>query len=115
MIEVRDQFHRKLPRDVEVNESWGTFVADQPVVNNWLIAPPNGTMTGIPATAQFYETYGMPAGAGQTPQAVNPGDPGSTTPVMHAPQYYRAGSTIVGDGRLIKSHTTTYYRGQGRQ
>lgn len=118
VIEVRDQFHQKLPADIEVNESWGAFVADQPVVNNWIIAPPNGAMSGPPngpATAQFNETYGMPAGAGRVPQAVNPGDPGSTTPVMHAPQFYRAGSTTVGDGRLIKTHTTRYSRGQGRQ
>jgi hypothetical protein len=118
VIEVRDQFHQVLPKDLEVNESWGTFVADQAVVNNWIIAPPNGTMTGPPAgpaTAQFLETYGMPAGAGRVPQAVNPGTPGSATPVMHAPQFYRAGSTTVGDGRLIKTHTTRYYRGQGRQ
>ena len=114
-IEVRDQFHQPLPREVEVNENWETFTADQPVVVDWLIAPPNGTMTGIPAVAQFYETYGMPAGPGRIPQAVNPGDPGATTPVMHAFQQYRAGSTTVGDGRLIKRHVTSYYRGQGRQ
>ncbi|MEN6375920.1 MAG: hypothetical protein ABFD75_14225 [Smithella sp.] len=114
-IEARDQFHQPLPREVEVNENWETFTADQPVVVDWMIAPPNGTMTGTPATAQFYETYGMPAGPGRTPQAVNPGDPGAATPVMHAFQQYRAGSTTVGDGRLIKRHVTTYYRGQGRQ
>ncbi len=114
-LEVRDQFHRPMPREVEVNENWETFTADQPVVVDWMIAPPNGTMTGVPATAQFYETYGMPAGPGRIPQAVNPGDPGATTRVMHAFQQYRAGSTTVGDGRLIKRHVTTYYRGQGRQ
>ncbi len=114
-IEVRDQFHRPMPREVEVNENWETFTADQPAVVDWLIAPPNGAMTGTPATSQFYETYGMPAGPGRIPQAVNPGDLGATTPVMHAFQQYRAGSTTVGDGRLIKRHVTTYYRGQGRQ
>jgi hypothetical protein len=114
-LEVRDQFHRPLPREVEVNENWETFTANQPVVIDWLIAPPNGTTTGTPAVAQFYETYGMSAGPGRIPQAVNPGDPEAATPVMHAFQQYRAGSTTVGDGRLIKRHVTTYYRGQGRQ
>ncbi len=119
VIEVRDQFNRRLPADVEINESWGTFTADQPVVNNWFIAPPNGAMTGPPnngpGTAQFYENYGMPAGPSLVPPAVNPGAPGSANPVMHATQYYRAGSTAVGAGRLIKTHTTQYCQGRGRQ
>ncbi len=117
-IEVRDQFNRALPRSVEVNESWGAFVADMPGVSNWFIAPPNGAMTGPPngpTAAQFFETYGMPSGGGRVPTAVNPGAPGSGTRVMHAPQFYRAGSTVVGRGRLIKRHTARYYRGQGRQ
>jgi hypothetical protein len=114
-LEVRDQFHRPLPREVEVNENWETFTANQPVVIDWLIAPPNNTTTGTPAVAQFYETYGMSAGPGRIPQSVNPGVPEATTPVMHAFQQYRAGSTTVGDGRLIKRHVTTYYQGQGRQ
>jgi hypothetical protein len=118
VIEVRDQFGRRLPRDVEVNESWGRFVADLPGVSNWLIAPPNGAMTGPPngpATAQFTETYGMPGGGGRVPASVNPGAPGSGTRVMHATQFYRAGSTTVGRGRLIETHTAQYHRGRARQ
>jgi len=118
VIGVRDQFRRTLPRNVEVNESWGRFVADSPGVSNWFIAPPNGAMTGPPngpATAQFFETYGMPGGGGRVPAPVNPGAPGSGTRVMHARQFYRAGSTAVGRGRLIKTHTAQYQRGQARQ
>lgn len=61
-----------MPREVEVNENWETFTADQPVVVDWMIAPPNGTMTGTPAVAQFYETYGMPADRGGFPRQLIP-------------------------------------------
>jgi hypothetical protein len=79
---------------------------------NWRLLPPNGVMS---VNAQFQETYGMPSNPILIPAPVNPGAPGSTTPVMHATQYYRAGSTTVGRGRLIKTHRVQFYRGQARQ
>ncbi|MFH1900669.1 MAG: hypothetical protein ABIK26_00270 [Candidatus Omnitrophota bacterium] len=108
-MEVRDQFGTVLPVEVEVNEDFGAWVSDY-AGENWPPVPPNGVMTiGI----QLTDMYGI-AGT-YTPMPVNPGAVGANTKVDHAEQYYRAGSTIPGNGRLIKTHTFQSYRGKGRQ
>lgn len=114
LIEVRDQFDRRLPADIEVNESFGTWESDFPN-EDWGAGPPNGLMTGGAAgTARFWDNYGYREST-SLPSPVNPGSPGYTQKVDHAPQTYRAGSTDIGDGLVIKTHTFQRYRGMGRQ
>jgi hypothetical protein len=116
-MEVRDQFGTAIPKRLEVNEDFGAWVSDFPG-ETWGTPPPNGAFTGPPAPAvsQFIDEYGARYAPGtRIPDPVNPGAAGWTTPVKHAPQYYRAGSTVVGRGRLIKTHRMQFYRGRGRQ
>lgn len=109
-MEVRDQFGTQLPNDIEVNEDFGTWVSDF-AGENWPEPSPNGVMA---AGAQFTDTYAY-QWQGATPQPVNPIDPNANVTVQHAPQYYRAGNTTIGDGIQVKTHTLQFYRGKGRQ
>jgi hypothetical protein len=110
-IEVRDQFGTRLPRAIEVNETFGAWVSDF-AGENW--PPPAQVSAMSTASAQVNDRYEFDCAA-CTPTTVNPGTAGAGTRVDHAIQEYRAGSLTAGDGRLIKRHTLQFFRGRARQ
>jgi hypothetical protein len=108
-FKVLDQFGAILPKEIEINEKYGTFVSDY-VGENWDITD-SGTMTsGI----GFTDKYGF-SGVLLTPIPVSRTSSQATTKIFHAEQKYRAGSTTPSNGRLIKTHKLQVYRGEAKQ
>ena len=118
LMEVRDQFNQRLPRDVGVNETGGFFIRDN-LLSNWLFPDlASGDMTGHPfGVGQFPDSYIYhdTAPGTSSPSPVNPGEPGSSEKIYNAIQTYRAGSDVSGRGVVIKTHKLQYYRGKARQ
>lgn len=109
-FKVLDQFGTALPKEIEINEKFGPFVPDY-VGENWSpVADSSCMTTGI----CFSDQYGF-LGLLLTPNPVSRTSPEGATKVFHAQQEYRAGSTTVGQGRLIKSHRAQTYRGETNQ
>ena len=69
----------------------------------------------LPVNKILTDTYRMGAAAYPTTFTPSLNDPAEGEPVQHATQYYRAGSTTIGVGILVKQHTTQFCRGYARQ
>ncbi|MDF2178632.1 hypothetical protein P2G88_10265 [Aliiglaciecola sp. CAU 1673] len=111
-LKVQDQFATDIPRDIEINETFDTFVSDFQG-NDW--PTPNIPPT-LTTGAKFGDTYGVLACPGRFwPNPVHPGDNLAHNKVKHATQYYRVGSLTPGHGRIVKIHKAQYYLGYGRQ
>ena len=114
LCQLLDQFGADVPFDMPINESFGGWISDW-AFEVWTEPQPNGMLTttinGFPHA--FADTYSLALGI---PLPVNPTDtPAADSKVQHAIQYYRAGSTTVGQGILFKQHTLQFYRGKARQ
>lgn len=113
---VLDQIGNKLTKDLEINETFGTFVDDY-AGQNWSSAVSETGDTW--ANAIFwdeYKFYGSPLIPGAPdPLPVPLSDPDSGTTIFNVQQKYFAGSTTPGQGREIKSHKLQVYRGEAKQ
>ena len=109
LMTVKDQFDNVIPYELEVNEDFGVWGPDY-LGENWDEPDPDGTIT---RGRQFPDGYVVDGEL--VPMPVHPWHPEADVKVQNAPQWYYAGSTTPGRGKMIKSHTCQYYRGKGRQ
>ena len=111
-FQLKDQFGNDLPKEIEVNESFGPFVSDWQG-ENWDEGTPNSVFTVDGAKVR--DNYRALKPWPYEPTTTNPFESGSWDKVKHAQQYYKTGSLIIGMGKLIKQHKVQLYRGRGRQ
>jgi len=110
-IQVLDMFGTAVP-NVPVNEWFGTYYLDADPCN-W--GPPTPVSGSLDAQGRFRDKYASPTAPGRVPSPVNPGAANwNVTPVCHIPQHYYVGTSSVGGGRIVSSHTVQYYIGCGR-
>lgn len=107
---IQDQFGKRLPRSVPINEKWsGGVVSDFPGMN-WRRGA-EGSATVAPKD-WFDHIQGETAG--HLPAPVAPGAAGAATAVYHWPGDWRVGSLTIGKGSLVKSIVWQKNRGFAR-
>jgi len=119
-ISVLDQDGNRIPRVLEVNESFSEE-QDLPGTKGWTLDPKGGwtgTSGGeIPEPLPVYQIKDQFLFASPliTPNPVGHADAEAPTPVKRAYQTYRAGSSQTGQGIVWKSHWLTLHRGYAEQ
>ena len=93
-----------------LNESFGAWEPDFLPYENWPAPAPKGIVTTSREFADSNGVYGV-----AIPTPVNPTNESAFVSVQHAIQFFRAGSTNIGSGVLMKQHTLQYCRGLARE
>ena len=112
---ILDQSGTVMPANVPVNEEFTSQIYPDHVDANWSRANPNGLVV---SPNNFWDTITIAPASYMlwlySPEPVNPGATGHTTPVDHWFGKINVGSATSGNGVTVKTLTWQRYRGRGR-
>ena len=112
---VWDNLSTRLPTSVPVNEYFTTGIIRDYPGTDWQRSDPNGYSTD--STAKFFDTLGVFQSSlifgGWTPRPQSPGNPLSSSRIIHFHQQFWVGTLNPGTGVLVQDDTLVLYLDHG--